>query len=331
MPDNIRISIGTASLLGLVQCKLDALPTTAYTMTYVKTRCSANCAFCAQARESEAKANQLSRVTWPSYPLDEVTVTLAETGTASPFRRLCIQTVCYPSLITDLASLISEFKKIVPYIPISLALPPLNANQLQALYDYGVDRVAISLDAVTPELFDSIKGSNVHGPFTWNQHWRTLNIAQSIFGSHRTTTHLIIGLGETEQQTVYLIQELVNNGITIGLFPFTPIVGTPLENHHRPSLGNYRRIQLAHYLLQNHVITAADIRFNASRQITRFGLTREQLADVIARGKAFQTSGCPSCNRPFFTETPRGPLYNYPFPPSDEALQEIKFQLTGVL
>lgn len=331
MPEKIRLSIGTASLLGLVHCKLDAVPTTAYTMISTQSRCSANCAFCAQARESKAKANQLSRVTWPSYPLNQVFAALAENRTNSTFKRLCIQTLCYPNLFTDLLSLINGFKKIIPHIPLSLALPPLNANQLQTLDNHGVNRVAISLDAVNPKLFENIKGRKNKSPFTWNQHMDTLEIAQSVFGADRITTHLIIGLGETEQQTVHLFQELIDKNITIGLFPFTPVTGTPLENHPRPSLEHYRRMQLAHNLLQNRIITASNISFNTSHQISSFGLPKERLVEVIARGKAFQTSGCPSCNRPFFTEQPGGPLYNYPFPPPTEALDEIKSQLTGVL
>jgi biotin synthase len=219
----------------------------------------------------------------------------------------------------------------MPHIPLSLALPPLSENQFQTLYNHGVDRVAISLDAITPILFENIKGRKNNGPFTWFQHMHALEIAQSVFGPNRTTTHLIIGLGETEEQTVHLFENLVNKDITIGLFPFTPVIGTSLENHIRPSLKHYRRIQLAHHLIQNNIVTASNISFNASHQITSYGLSKERLSDVIARGKAFQTSGCPSCNRPFFTEQPGGPLYNYPLPPTREALNEIESQLTGVL
>jgi len=32
------------------------------------------------------------------------------------------------------------------------------------------------------------------------------------------------------------------------------------------------------------------------------------------RGEAFQTSGCPGCNRPYYNERPGGFIYNYPRP-----------------
>lgn len=331
MTKTIRLSIGTAALLGLVQCKLDAAPTTAYTMTYTQSRCRANCAFCAQARDSSTNANKLSRVTWPTFVLKQVLTALTENNLQSSFNRICIQTLYYPSLVNDLTHLVTQYKTYLPQVPISIALPPLPPNQLQSLKDQGVDRVAISLDAVTPDIFDRIKGNGVKGPFTWSQHLHTLESARKLFGPGRTTTHLIIGLGETEYQTVHLIQDLVNKEVTIGLFPFTPVTGTPLAELKRPTLDKYRRIQLAHYLLQNQLVTANQMQFDSSNQLIDFGLQKEILTDIIARGKAFQTAGCPSCNRPFFTEQPGGPIYNYPEPPTAEALKEVENQLAGVL
>ncbi len=329
MTKTIRLSIGTAALLGLVQCKLDAVPTTAYTMTYTHSRCTANCAFCAQARGSSANANKLSRVTWPSYPLSQVIQVLNEM--IFPFERLCIQTLHFPTLMKDLTQLVTLFKTHLPKIPLSIALPPLSHDQIQTLYELGVDRVAISLDAITPNLFNRIKGSEVNGPFTWDQHNQTLESARAIFGPGRTTTHLIIGFGETEYQSVNLIERLLDKGINIGLFPFTPINGTPLAEMKRPTVNQYRRVQLAYHLLHNHLVTTDQMKFNSSHEIVNLGLSKERLKDIIARGKAFQTTGCPSCNRPFFTEQPGGPIYNYPIPPSNEALNEIEHQLAGVL
>jgi len=291
----------------------------------------ANCAFCAQARESSAKANQLSRITWPDYPLELVLEALTENQKITSFKRLCIQTLCYPTLVQDLTNLVPLFKHQLPEVPISIALPPMSAKQLKALDDLGVDRVAISLDAITPRIFDNIKGTGVNGPFTWNQHYQSLETAQTIFGPERVTTHLIVGLGETEYQTIQLIWELTTKGVRIGLFPLTPLKGTPLAQHDRPALDKYRRIQLAHFLLQNALATPEQMRFDSSKQLISFGLPKDALEEVFARGVAFQTAGCPSCNRPFFTENPGGPLYNYPYPPSDAALQKIRNQLGGIL
>lgn len=300
-------------------------------MTFTKSRCRANCAYCAQARESSAKASQLSRVTWPAYPLTQFIETITHDGGTFPFNRLCIQTICYPNLVKDLKHLVALFKNYLPNIPLSLALPPLRANVFQDFYNLGVDRIAVSLDTITTELFEHYKGSGMGGPFSWSTHYQALESARAIFGPNHATTHLIIGLGETEFQTVFLLQDLVDKAITVGLFPFTPISGTSLENKARPALDHYRRIQLAHYVIRNRFVTAQQMQFNSSNQLTNLGLSKERLIDIIARGKAFQTAGCPSCNRPFYTETPGGPLFNYPSPPNEEAIKEIESQLAGVL
>jgi biotin synthase-related radical SAM superfamily protein len=331
LSESIRVSVGTAASLELLHCRLDALPKTAYTMISIDNRCSANCAFCAQARSSSAKANQLSRITWPNYSRPEIIHALEKTKQTGQFRRLCIQTLFYPNLMVDLELLVNEFKQRLPSIPISIALPPLETEQIQKLYNLGVDRIAISLDASTPELFDAIKGNGVKGPFRWGHHYNALQSVLSVFGAGRTTTHIIIGLGETDEQAVNLFQLLTDQGITIGLFPFTPVSGTALAKLQRPSIRRYRRIQLAHFLIQNQLAHFDQMEFNTlQKQLVHIGLSSGTLTEVIERGTAFETAGCPSCNRPFFTENPGGPLYNYPHPPNATAIHEIRNQLGSI-
>jgi hypothetical protein len=60
--------------------------TTAYLM--LGGRCLLNCAFCAQARESQAGALNLSRVTWPEYELDAVIGRLAQAAAGGDPPRL---------------------------------------------------------------------------------------------------------------------------------------------------------------------------------------------------------------------------------------------------
>ncbi len=324
---SIRLSLGTAATLGLMKCRVDVQPTTAYTMTYTPTRCSANCAFCAQSRTSSSPANKLSRVTWPEFNLNEV---VSQIEIKHSFQRLCIQTICYPNLEKDLIQLIETFSHIQPNIPLSAALPPLSISVLSKLENLGLERVAISLDAVTAKLFDKIKGSQVNSPFSWITHYNALLNAQKVFGRERTTTHLIIGLGETEFDAVHLIQELIDQGITIGLFPFTPVAGTPLANQPPASLATYRQIQLAHYLISRGIINLNQMKFNKTlSKIDSFGIPPGQLDSIINTGQPFRTAGCPSCNRPFFTERPSGPLYNYPVMPSPEDIQLIRKQMRG--
>jgi len=58
-----------------------------------------------------------------------------------------------------------------------------------------------------------------------------------------------------------------------------------------------------------------------------FGVSRVLVLKVIKTGYPFITSGCPGCNRPYYNESPRGPLYNYPRQPLPEEIAEIERQI----
>lgn len=328
LQNHIRVSTGTAAALGLVQCKLDAVPTTAYLMMHIRGRCAANCAFCAQARTSRTPQGHLSRISWPVFPLTQVLASLSNQIHGSLFKRICIQTLYYPKLMGDLLPAVEALHRLVPFLPVSVALPPLSRPELVRIRSAGAERVAISLDTATPQLFSILKGSDVSSTFHWETHVQALRDAIAVFGAGKTTTHLILGLGETEQEAVTCIQWLTDLGITVGLFPFTPIPGTRLAERPPPPVEQYRRLQLAHYLIAQHHARAEQMTFHpVGQHIVGFGLSEDLLPSVIGDGLAFQTAGCRGCNRPFFTERPSGPLYNFPAAPSARDIRQINRQL----
>jgi biotin synthase len=68
------------------------------------------------------------------------------------------------------------------------------------------------------------------------------------------------------------------------------------------------------------------MRFNEDNRLIDFGVSEEQIRNVIRTGRPFVTSGCPGCNRPYYNERPGGPLYNYPRQPLPEEVVEIEKQ-----
>jgi len=70
--------------------------------------------------------------------------------------------------------------------------------------------------------------------------------------------------------------------------------------------------------------------FDGDSCLVSFGVSEEQLGEVIRTGEPFVTSGCPGCNRPYYNEKPGGPLYNYPRQPLPEEISEIERQI-GIL
>ncbi len=309
VPERLRVSIGTASVLGLTECWLDEKPTTAYLMTYTEDGCIANCAFCPQARGSLSSRSLLSRVLWPDYATEEVVEGLKQQD--GIISRVCIQAVNYPGFFDDVLALLRKVVEAAD-LPVSLDTIPLNRDQMETLRDAGLDRISIPLDAATPELFDEVKGRSAGGPYTWEGHLEALGAAVEVFGEGRVFTNLIVGLGETEEEAMGLVQRLVEAGVITALYAFTPVEGTKLADRPQPNLNAYRRIQLARHLITKGLAQFETMEFREGGRVEDFGVDVDTLKLALADGEAFQTSGCPGCNRPYYNERPSGPFYNYP-------------------
>ena len=326
LPRQIRVSVGSAIVLGLLEGKLDAAPTTAYLMTYKQGKCTANCLFCPQARTSRSKAELLSRVSWSTFATETVLKKIANVSANQRMKRVCIQALNYPQVFTHLTAIVKALKQHAN-VPVSVSCQPLNAQNIRRLAEAGADRIGIAIDAATEKLFNEVKGANANGPYKWENQFKLLREAVSVFGKGNVSTHIIIGLGETEKEAANLIQQCVNMSVCPALFAFTPIRGTALESKSQPLLASYRRVQLARHLIVNGYSSYGNMCFNADGKIIDFGMEKEKLMQIVETGKAFLTSGCPDCNRPFYNEKPSGPIYNYPRKIRKEELSAIKRQL----
>ena len=326
LPEKIRVSVGSAMVLGLIAGKLDAPPTTVYLLTYHDGKCSANCGFCPQARTSTSRADMLSRVTWPSFQTEKVMDSITETVRKDSIQRVCIQATNYPHVFTDLLALAVGIKSRVK-VPLSNSIPPFSLKELQELHEAGVNRVSIALDTATSMLFEEVKGAKARSAYSWEKHRRALEEAVQVFGRNSVSTHLIVGLGENEKQLAESIQWCVDMGICPSLFAFTPIPGTALENMSQPEISVYRRVQLARYFIVNEKARVENMQFDDEGKIVDYGVSQSLLDEALEFDAVFQTSGCPGCNRPYYNEKPSGPIYNYPRPLTNEEKMEIRKQL----
>jgi biotin synthase len=116
-------------------------------------------------------------------------------------------------------------------------------------------------------------------------------------------------------------------GVNSSLFAFTPIKGTKLQELKRPATGQYRRVQLARYLIMQRVSSAQAMTFDSGGRVADFGITQDAVDDFASLGSPFMTSGCSGCNRPFYTESPRGPIYNYPRALRDDEKRKVLDEL----
>ncbi len=299
--DQVRVSIGTAGVLGLARVPMAVAPTTAYLM--LGERCAMNCAFCAQARDSRADGRMLSRVSWPLFPLDEVCAHLSVAAASGQLRRCCIQVTAGRDAHRKALRLVRELRRATG-LPVDVAILA-DLEQVSELIAAGVDHVGLGLDAACERVFRAVKGGH------WSHMVRLVTETAHRFPGH-LALHLIVGLGETEREMIERIAWAHELGVEVGLFAFTPLPGTPLAERPPPSLAQYRRVQAARYLIVRCGMRLSHLRFDG-RQTLR-GITFPRWRQLLADGQAFRTSGCPDCNRPFYNERPGGPMYNYPRP-----------------
>jgi len=307
----IRVSYGTAIMLGLKRGQMLARPTTAYFMTYHEGRCINNCAFCVQARKSRADVEKLSRITWPVFDLEDVVSKLEKTK----FARLCIQTIDYPGLKEDVVAILESLSPIG--LPASLSITPVEEASLKTFKKLGVDYIGVGLDAASEEVYNKVKDSW----YSWSEMWNFAKDVIKIFGERKAFIHLIFGLGETEEAFLSTIQEAYDIGAEVSIFAFTPIKGTALENKTAPSLYRYRLMQIGLYLIKNGIKRVEDFEFRRG-MIVDFGFSQEELLEVLSE-RVFMTHGCPGCNRPYYNEKPSKEPYNFPVRPEKEYLNKL--------
>lgn len=325
MPQQVRVSLGTAIVFGLTTGKLQTLPTTAYLMTHNASKCNANCSFCPQARESHSSSNMLSRITWPVFQTKVVLEAMSDNLGEKRIRRVCIQALNYPDVFEHLALIATQIRSLTN-VPISVSCQPSESGDLFGLAEAGVQRIGIPLDAATEDIFDRIKGQRAGGPYRWRKQFQMLEEAVHIFGEGNVSTHLIVGLGETEKEMVKVMQTCVEIGVLPALFAFTPVRGTKMQDMRQPSLQQYRRMQIARSLILSKACMLDNMRFVQGR-ISDFGISKNALEQIVSGGEAFRTSGCPDCNRPYYNERPSGPVYNYPTKLTLEESEKIREQI----
>ena len=315
----VNVSLGTAGTLGLLDVRQTDPPTTAYLM--IGGQCTRDCAFCSQARSSHARTDALSRIIWPPLDADRTLAQIASAHAAGAIHRCCLQVTSAPTHLDRAVWMLRRIRERCPSLPISTSIVVHTLDQIRRLFDAGADRIGIALDAATAPTYRAVKGPG------WDRVLSLLETAAAEYPG-RISSHLIAGLGESEAQMVGAMQRLADQGITVGLFAFTPVPGTALEKASPPSLDSYRRLQVARHLITLGVARAEGFEYGEQGHITSYGLGKTQLFAMLSDGRAFQTSGCLECNRPYYNERPGGAIYNYPRPLSrTEVLEAIALVL----
>ncbi len=269
---------------------MDWPPTTAYLLQSSEGGCAGTCAFCPQSSSAGGGGDLLSRIRWPEVELRE----LVEGMRSSRLVRICVQTIIKEGFEREVIDILREIRGAGIDLPASVATTPVDVDLLREMRRLGVTHLGVGMDAATPEIAEA-----VGKPFRWEDYLRFAEEALEVFGPGSVFVHLIFGLGESEREFADAMIYLYSRGLQVALFAFTPVRGTPMWGRPSPDLAGYRRMQRLRYAL------SAGVPPGEAREMYERGRLPEDR-------RALLTSGCPGCNRPFYNESPSGPIYNYP-------------------
>ena len=343
-PEYVQMSTAAAITLGIMKGRMYRCSCTRclnLLLTYPE-GCRANCAYCGLARHREADRDYADRnfirVDWPAVPLEKTIDIVARDGAASPFHRMCISMITHPRSDEDTVTVLKRWtERIDPTaIPVSILSNPttMAREDVKHLRDLGADIFTVALDAATPVLFDRTRGKGVQSPHTWRKYWEILMDARDIFGPQKFGAHIIVGMGETEYEALCLVQQLVDLGGHSHMFCFFPEKGSLMDHLPATPRDQWRRVQLARYLIDYRGVRVEQMRFDGEGRVVDFGLQAGELDRVIDAGVAFRTSGCPgkfgedvsACDRPY-GDSPPSNIASYPFAPGKTDLRKIRRQL----
>jgi biotin synthase len=296
--------------------------------------CAARCAYCGLSgnRQGEYEEKSFIRVTWPLHRLEEIFDQINKRRQA--VKRICISMITHRQAISDSIEICSLLKNRFD-IPISILVSPtiIDRDDLVAFKAAGADKIGVAVDLATPALFDQFRGSGVKGPHRWETYWKCLEDSVDVFGEGNAGPHFMTGMGETEKEMCIAIQRARDMGGRTHLFSFFPEIGSIMEKKLPPPMDQYRRIQIARYLIDEKIKKAEEFVYDADGRIMNFALSAQRLNAIINSGEPFRTSGCSgydgevACNRPYANSRPGPDIRNYPFAPNAEDIQRIRGQL----
>ena len=343
-PDFVQMSTAAAITLGVMPGKMHRCGCTRclnLLLTYPE-GCRANCAYCGLARHREADRDYADRnfirVDWPAVPMEQVVEIVARDGAKTPFHRMCISMITHPRSDDDTVTVLKTWtSKIDPAsLPVSILSNPttMGRSDVQRLKDLGADIFTVALDAATPDIFDRTRGKGVSSPHSWQKYWEVLEDARDIFGPEKFGAHIIVGMGESEHDSLQLVQRLVDMGGHSHMFCFFPEKGSLMDHLPATPRDQWRRVQLARYLIDYADVRVDHMRFDEEGRVTYFGIPQGELDDIIDKGTAFRTSGCPgkeaddvsACDRPY-GDSPPSNVASYPFAPQDVDIRKIRHQM----
>ena len=92
-------------------------------------------------------------------------------------------------------------------------------------------------------------------------------------------------MGETEYDVLSLVQRLVDLGGHSHMFCFFPERGSLMDHLPATPRDQWRRVQLARYLIDYRGVRVDHMRFDEEGRVVDFGLPKGELDDIVSGGR----------------------------------------------
>jgi biotin synthase len=296
--------------------------------------CQSDCGYCglARTRPGDYEDKSFIRVDWPLVETDELVERLARYE--DRMTRLCISMVTHGYAYRDTLDIARRIRRRVA-VPLSLlvAPPTLDAERLRALKEAGADMIGIGLDAVTEELFRSLRTDVPQGSLSWRNYWQIVAEARRVYGPWKVNCHTLVGLGETDRDLMTIFDRLLNRQVFSYLFCFNPEPDSRMAGHAKSGVRRWRRIQLAKFLLEECGLDPEAFAYDDEGRLARISAPAALVERVIEEGWAFMTNGCPGaggepgCTRPMGSWRPAEAPRDYPWRPEEGDRRAIRAEL----
>jgi len=299
--------------------------------------CRSDCAYCglARTRPGDYEDKSFIRVEWPLVRTDDLVERMAVLE--DKLTRLCISMVTSAYAFDDTCEITRRItERVRTPLSILVAPPTLNRAKLERFRELGVDMVGIGLDAVTEQLFRSLRTDVPAGGagLSWAKYWQVVDDARDLFGPWKVNCHTVVGLGERDSDLIDLFIRLVDRQIFPYLFCFNPEPDSRMGATPKTPITRWRRIQLAKHLIEHEGFRRDDFSFDEDGNLLAVrAARREALVNAAREGLAFMTNGCPGedgkpgCTRPYGSYRPTESFRDFPFQPTTDDLDQILREL----
>jgi lipoyl synthase len=296
--------------------------------------CLSDCGYCglARTRPGQYEDKSFIRVEWPLVETDELVRRLDRYE--ERLTRLCISMVTHGHSYGDTLDITRRIRSAVATpLSILVAPPTLNPARVRALKAAGANTIGIGLDAVTEELFRSLRTNVPQGGLSWDKYWQVVDAARETFGPWEVNCHTLVGLGESDRDLMAMFGRLLDRQIFAYLFCFNPEPDSRMGDQPKSEIARWRRIQLAKFLLEEVGLDPPAFEYDEAGRLVAIAAPRELVDEVVADGYAFMTNGCtgsggePGCTRPMGSWRPSEAPRDYPWRPTGSDLDEIRAQL----